>query len=112
MLDNMKDIYTNKVKERVAEDGLDPECVTSGCSDKLAKVMTMVVAMGDGMGKPTNKKLLTKTEKRFQAEHSMFSAYAFALKVLSTRYLEGPVPSKLKRFQLDKFDARAFETVE
>ena len=61
----MKDIYTNKVKEQVVEDGLDPEWVTSGCSDKLAKAMAMAVAMGNDIGKPTNKKLLTKTEKRF-----------------------------------------------
>ena len=112
MLDNMKDMYTNMVKERVAEDGLDPECVKSGCSDKLAKAMTMAVAMGGDVGKLTNKKLLKKTEKRFQAEHSIFSAYAYALTVLSTHYVEGPVPSKLKQFQLDKLDPQALETVE
>ena len=112
MLSNMKGIYTHKVKEQVAKDGLDPECVTLGCGDKLAKAMTMAVAMGEDIGNLTNKKLLTKNEKRFQAEYSMFSAYAYALTVLLTRYLEGPMPSKLKQFQLDKLDPQALETME
>ena len=39
MLGNMKNIFTNKIKEQVAKDGLDPESVTSSCSDKLAKAI-------------------------------------------------------------------------
>ena len=66
MLGKMKDIYTNKVKERVSEDGLDPKYVTSECSDKLAKAMTMAVAMGDNIGKPTNKKCQGKQRKDFK----------------------------------------------
>ena len=74
MLGNMKDIFTDKIKEQVAKDGLGPESVTSGCSDKLAKAMLTAVAMGEETGKLTNQSLLMKTEKRFQAEHSILSA--------------------------------------
>ena len=108
----MKEIYTSSVKEQVAGAGLDPECVTSGCCDRVAKEMTMAIAMGDDVGKLTNKTVLTKTEKRFQSEHSVFSAYAYALTVLSTHVLEGSIPSKLKQFQIDKLHERALETVE
>ena len=69
--------------------------------------MSMAVAMGGEMRKLTKKKLLTKTEKIFQDEHSIFLAYAFVLPVILTHYLEGLVPSKLKQFQLDKLDAQA-----
>ena len=74
MLGNMKDISTNKIEEQVAKDGLDPESVTSGCSDKLAKAMLTAVATGEETGKLANQNLLVKTEKRFQAEHSILSA--------------------------------------
>ena len=92
MLGNMKGIYRNNVKKRVAKDGLGPNCVMRGCSDKLAKAMVIAATMGDDIGKLTNKKLL--------------------LTVLSAHYLEGPVPSKLKQFKLDKLDAQALETME
>ena len=64
MLGNMKDIFTNKIKEQVAKDGLYPESVTSGCSDKLAKAMLMAVVMGEETGKLTNKSLLVKGKKK------------------------------------------------
>lgn len=112
MLGNMKDIHTSKLKEQVAEDGLDPECVTAGCCDRVAKEIIMAVAMGEGSGKLTNTKFLKKTEKRFQSEYSVFMAYSFALTVLSTHYMEGPVPAKLKTFQIDRLDQQTAETVE
>ena len=64
MLGNMKDIFTNKIKEQVAKDGLYPESVTSGCSDKLAKAMLMAVVMGEETGKLTNKSLLVKRKEK------------------------------------------------
>ena len=112
MLGNMKNIFTNKIKEQVAKDGLGPESVTSGCSDELAKAMLTAVAMGEETGKLTNQSLLVKTEKMFQAEHSIFSAYANALTYLSTHFIEGPMPSNLPQFKVDKLDSRAIETIE
>ena len=95
MLGNMKDIFTNKIKEQVVKDSLYPKSVTSSCSDKLAKVMLMTVAMSKETGKLTNKSLLVETEKRFQAEHSIFPMHANDLTVHSTHFIEGPVPTNL-----------------
>ena len=43
-------IITNKIKEQVTKDGLDPESVTSDCSDKLVKAMLTAVAMSEETG--------------------------------------------------------------
>ena len=74
--------------------------------------MLTAVAMGEEAGKLTNKILLVKTKKRFQAKHSIFSVYANALTFLSTHFIERLVPSNLPQFQVNKLDSRAIETIE
>ena len=61
-------------------------------SDNLATTMTLAAAMGEGVGTFTSKKLLTKTEKRFQSEHSLMMGYSYATTVLATHSIEGAVP--------------------
>ena len=64
--------------------------------DQTAKVRMVDVAMGTTNLSSMLKKLLTKIEKRWQAEHSVTEAYAYANMVFSTRFEEGPCPRSLK----------------
>ena len=61
----------------------------------------VAVAMGTTNLSFMLKKLLIKIEKRWQAEHSVMEAYAYATVVFSTRCVDGPCPFNLKmRLQL------------
>ena len=64
--------------------------------DQTVKVRMVTVSMGTTNLSFMLKKLLTKIEKRWQAEHSVTEAYAYANMVFSTRFEEGPCPRSLK----------------
>ncbi len=83
-LQDMKDTYATKKKEEAVEADLNPDSINCGVSDRTAKVAMVATAMGSKKQKFADKKLLTKTEKQFQAKHSVQGAYAYALTVLST----------------------------
>ena len=112
VLSNMKEAYASKLKERAANSGLDPDSVGAAVSDNLAKTMTLAAAMGEGVGTFTSKKLLTKTEKRFQSEHSLMMGYSYATTVLATHFIEGAVPRSLSKFRAENLDKDALETTD
>ena len=111
-LSDMKNAYAEKRKDKAALDGLDPDSINSSISTRTAKVALIAVAMGDSDISLSNKVLLTKTEKRFQSEHSIMGAYAYACTVLSTHFIEGPCPKNLAHLKPHKLSASALETIE
>ena len=56
----------------------------------------VAVAMGTANLSFMLKKLMIKIEKRWQVEHSVMEAYAYATMVFSTRFMDGPCPRNLK----------------
>ena len=74
--------------------------------------MTLAAAMGEGVGTFTSNKLLTKTEKRFQSEHSLMMGYSYATTVLATHFIEGAVPRLLSKFRAENPDKDALMTTD
>ena len=97
-LEDMKCAYVVKKKQKVLEDSLEPENIQCGVSDQTAKIAMIAAAMGNTGLTFSKKKLLLKTDKRFQAEHSVMGVYAFATTVLSTHFIDGPIPHNLHKF--------------
>ena len=56
----------------------------------------VAVAMGTTNLSFMLKKLLIKIEKRWQVEHSVMEAYAYATVVFSTHFVDGPCPCNPK----------------
>ena len=111
-LKDMKKSFESKRIDEAEANGLDPESIECGISDKTAKAAMVAVAMGDSDLQFTTKKLQTKTESQYQAEHSIMGGYAFATTVLSTHFIEGPRPKHLEKFNPEKLSASALETIE
>ncbi|KAL7536827.1 hypothetical protein ACHAXR_007427 [Thalassiosira sp. AJA248-18] len=69
-LKDMINAFEAKKKVQTGSEGLDPNSINVQVSEKVAKAAMVAVAMGEQSGvKFTNKKLLSKTEKRYQSEH-------------------------------------------
>ena len=102
----MKNTLESKRKEDAEANGLDPDTITCDISDKTAKAAMVAVAMGDSnLQFTTKKKLMAKTESRYQSEHLVFGGYAYATTVLSTHFIEAPRPRHLKKFQKEKIES-------
>jgi len=95
-LKDMKNVNETVEKGTAKSDELDPESADCTILDQTAKVRMVAMAMGTTNLSFMLKKLLTKIEKRWQAEHSVTEAYAYANMVFSTRFEEGPCPRSLK----------------
>mmetsp|Transcript_9346 Transcript_9346/g.16260 ORF Transcript_9346/g.16260 Transcript_9346/m.16260 type:complete len:172 (+) Transcript_9346:105-620(+) len=108
----MKEAYADKKKQMAAKAGLEAETIDSSVCDRTAKVALVAAAMGNSGLSFSNKKLLTKTESRFIAEHSIMGGYAYATTVLSTHFIEGPRPRCLSKYRPEKLNRSAKETVE
>ena len=111
-LRDMEKAYSSKLKQKAAANGLEEETVNTRVSQSTAKAMLISAAMGESVGKLTTKKLLTKTETRFQSKHSVMGAYAYATTVLSTHFIVGSTPSNLSKFCPDKLKSNAVETLD
>ena len=74
--------------------------------------MTLAAAMGKCVGTFTSKKLLTKTEKRFQSKHSLMMGYLYAITVLATHFIEGAVPRSLSKFCPENLGKDALQTTD
>ena len=98
-LKDMKDAYAEKKKEQANLDDLDPDSIDCGICDRTAKIALIAVAMGDSDLSLSIKILMMKTEKRYKAEHSIMGAYAYAVTVLSTHFIEGHRPRNLVHFK-------------
>ena len=112
VLKDMKEAFKRKMKDKAEQDGFDPGNVSEGSSNTLAKTMMVASAMSTEVGTFTTKKLLPKTEKRFQSEHSLMMGYSYAATVLATHFIEGPVPTKLKNYKYDNLNRDARESVD
>ena len=95
-LKDMKHVNETVEKGTAQSDELDPESVDCTILDQTAKVRMVVVVMGTTNLSSMLKKLLIKLEKRWQAEHSVMEAYAYATVVFSTRFVDGSCPCNLK----------------
>ena len=111
-LKDMKEAYSSRLKDKADKCGLESETIHVQVTNQTAKAMTLAAAMGDSVGTFTTKKLLTKTEKRFQSEHSLMMGYSYAATVLATHFVEGPSPRSLAKFQPDKLSGQAQETMD
>ena len=78
-----------------------------------AKAMLISADMGESVGKLATQKLLTKTETRFQSEHSVMGGptLTYTTTVLSAHFIVGPTPSNLSKFRPDKLKSNAVETL-
>ena len=112
VLENMNDAYASKLKDKAEIHGLDAESVSTNVDHSTSKAMTLAAAMGVDVGRATTKTLLTKTETRFQSEHSLMMGYAYATTVLATHFIEGPVPKSLAKLKMDELSEKALETMD
>ena len=97
-LRDMEKAYSNKLKQKATANDLEDETVDTSVNHRTAKAMIISAAMGESFGKLATKKLLAKTQTRFQLEHSVIGAYAYVATVLSTHFIAGPTPTNLSKF--------------
>jgi len=112
-LGSLKESIASKKKFEAKANGLDPDGVACGISDRTAKVLMTAAAMGLPGTYFTKKKLQIKSASRFVAEHSLFMAYAFATTAISTGFIPGRTPAHLVgKFRPDRLSPSARETMD
>ena len=113
-LRDMEKAYSRKLKQKAATNGLEEDTVNTRVFPSTAKAMLISADMGESVGKLTTKKLLTKTETRFQSEHSVMGGptLTYTTTVLSAHFIVGPTPSNLSKFRPDKLKSNAVETLD
>ena len=95
-LKDMKNVNETVEKCTAESDELDPESADCTILYQTAKVRMVAVAMGTINLSFMLKKLLIKIEERWQVEHSVMEAYAYATVVFSTCFVDGPCHCNLK----------------
>ena len=97
----MKIAFTNKLNDKAAREGFDPDLVTTGASDTLNKAMTVVATMEKEAATFSKRTSLKRTRQYFQTEYSMMMGYSYSYSatVLATHFIEGSIPTKLKEYK-------------